>query len=412
MPPFIFGAIVGRSVTLAIRESDGSQRTLMGDTFQSGNDGVGVGGTSFFNSLGDDHDGIIRFQSIRFGRLFAGAFRISGNKRSGYVIVQLGGQTNTPYKAVVAIGYILPEGVAFQGNLVTKHGQVLRPNAGVGRLLLEVVGGFARGQHHNHVRAFRFDALDDTGKVLRANVYAKGNGVNARFGQPIGGIFGGRNAIIGVFGDDDHFADAGQTGNEFDIYGRYLRTERRNTENFALHVAGNSVIPRFGEYGWNAIVVSDFFGSATHRTVVAAAYGHDVILVDQFFHHGRAPFRQPFRIHNDQFNRTPQNAAGFIEFIHSNNHGVAHRFAANYCAGSGQWGQTAKFNRLTSRLFHGSLFFGHAFFCRGCFLALASGVSGFGFGRRLSGCCVLTDNFLRGAAPAGSQNQRQYQENN
>ena len=88
--------------------------------------------------------------------------------------------------------------------MIANSGDVLGSDAGVGRLLGKVVGGLACGQRHDQVGILSFDAFDDAGKVLGTDVDAEGDGVDAGICKEPGGVFGGGDAVVGVFGQEDN----------------------------------------------------------------------------------------------------------------------------------------------------------------------------------------------------------------
>ena len=98
--------------------------------------------------------------------------------------------------------------------------------------------------------------------------------------------------------------------------------------------------------------------------MIATANGHDIILIDQFFHDGRAALRQTLGVHDDQLYLTAQDAAGLVEFFRSDIHRFTHGLATYDRSWSRKRSQTAEANR-TVTLQHHLFLFTHIGDCAG-----------------------------------------------
>ena len=358
MPPFVLHARLLRRILRVHREGDGPQRAFVFDVLQRIDDGFRFGGAGVVDGRHHHPQRVVGFHRIGGRRRLAGLGRVLLREGLGLLGPQHLRQANLAIEAVVAIRHVLPVGLAVGSHLVADHRHILRTNAGLGRLLLEVVGSLAREQHQNQLGVGGLDALDDGGEVLSAGVGRERHSLDALLRQLLRGLLRRRNAVIRVLRHDHHLLHP-QRGDEVGVELRHLRRQRRHAEHLRILRGRDLVVPRLRKHDGYAVVVGHFHLGQTNRAMVLAHHRNHLVLVDELLHHGRAAFGQSFGVLHDQFQGPTQHAAGRVDLLGRNLEGRLHGLAAGHRPGRAQGHHRADLHRLgLGRRFSGGRRFG------------------------------------------------------
>ncbi len=190
-------------------------------------------------------------------------------------------------------------------------------------------------------------ALDDAGVILGADIDAESHRLDAAARQALGGLLGGGNAVVGVFGEDANLLDVGNQERGLPQGGRSPGAQRRDAEDELLLVAGDGVVPGLGEDHGDLAIVGDILRGDADRAMIAAADRDHAVLGDQLLHDGRCLFRQAFGIGDDHFDVAAKDTTGSVDVGLGNQHRRAHPLAPADRAGCRQRRQAADLDRAT-----------------------------------------------------------------